>query len=250
VEWLWLIVAAGGAGFAAKWWRNRRSTRRAEADELLAVRRLADDDVADLGARLRRLDDELGGEALDEETQVARRTAHDAHACAVQALSGVSGVEDVRTVTAAVAEGHHALACARARAVGASPPDHRAVCFFNPQHGRSAAEVLWTRPGHGARSVPACSSDADRVARHEAPDVRTVTVGARTMPYWAAGSAFLPYTQGYFAGTATLSWALRPGEVEGAPDKAGYFGTGIVGSSGHFDGGGFDGSGGNSGGGF
>jgi hypothetical protein len=118
------------------------------------------------------------------------------------------------------------------------------VCFFNPLHGPSVTEVLWTRPGHGARRVPACATDADRVTNKLLPEVRTVKIGARSMPYWAAGSAFLPYAEGYFAGVAALSWALHPAAFEAAPETGGYFGTGIVGSSGHFDGGGFDGSGG------
>ena len=122
-------------------------------------------------------------------------------------------------------------------------PAQRVLCFFNPLHGPSVTEVLWTRLGHGARRVPACSADADRVANKLLPKVRTVRIGARTMPYWTAGSAFLPYAQGYFAGVAALSWALEPAAFEAAPETPGYFGHGIVGSSGHFDGGGFDGSG-------
>ncbi len=72
-----------------------------------------------------------------------------------------------------------------------------------------------------------------------------VKIGARTtVPYWAAGGAFLPYASGYFADVASLSWALHPADIAGAPDTPGHFGSGIVGGSGHFDGGGFDGSGG------
>ncbi len=120
------------------------------------------------------------------------------------------------------------------------------MCFFDPQHGLSVADVLWTRPGHGPRRVPACPQDADRVTRKVAPEIRTVKIGARATPYWAAGNAFLPYTEGYFAGVVTLSWAFHPAVSDAAAGTGapGYFGTGVTGSSGNFDGGGFDGSGG------
>jgi hypothetical protein len=118
------------------------------------------------------------------------------------------------------------------------------VCFFNPLHRPSVTEVLWTRPGHGARRVPVCSMDADRVTDKVMPEVRTVKIGVRTMPYWTAGSALLPYMQGYFADVAALSWALQPAPFEASSETTGYFGHGIVGSSGNVDGGGFDGSGG------
>ncbi len=58
------------------------------------------------------------------------------------------------------------------------------------------------------------------------------------MPYWAAGSAFLPYAEGYFAGVAALSWALHPAAFEAAPEARRHFPNGIDGSSGGGSGGG------------
>ena len=244
MEWFWIIVAAGGAGFAVKWWRDRQATQNKKAEELEGVRRLAGEDVTYLAEQLQGLDREVGGHVLDEETRVAYQTALASCESAKRSLEKISDAEEVSKVTETLATGLYALACVQSRMAGRPVPEQRIVCFFNPLHGPSATEVLWTRPGHGGRRVPACSTDADRVTKKLMPEVRTVKIGARTMPYWTAGSAFLPYTQGYFAGVASLSWALHPAVFETAPETTGYFGTGIVGSSGHFDGGGFDGSGG------
>jgi len=244
MEWFWIIAAAGGAGFAVKWWRSRQAAGRRKAEELEGVRRLAGEDATYLREQLQRLDRERAGRVLDEETRVAYQTALDSYESAQHTLEHISNAEEVSKVTDTLAAGLFALACAQARVAGRPAPEQRVVCFFNPLHGPSVTEVLWTRPGHGARRVPACATDADRVTNKLLPEVRTVKIGARSMPYWAAGSAFLPYAEGYFAGVAALSWALHPAAFEAAPETGGYFGTGIVGSSGHFDGGGFDGSGG------
>ena len=253
MEWFWIIAAAGGAGFAVKWWRDRQATRRTTAEELESVRRLAGEDVAYLHEQLQRLDREIGGQVLDEETRVAYRTALDSCESAQRTLEQISTAEEVSKVTEILAAGLYALACAQARLAGRAVPEQKVVCFFDPVHGPSVTEVLWTRPGHGSRRVPACSTDADRVTNNLLPEVRTVKIGTRTMPYWAAGSAFLPYAEGYFAGVAALSWALHPAAFETAPETGRYFPNGIAGTSGGFgggvgaagDGGGADGGGGN-----
>ena len=130
-------------------------------------------------------------------------------------------------------------------------------CFFNPQHGPSVATVRWTQPGRGTRSLPACAQDAARVADHELPEIRQVTLGSRTVPYWDGGVAYLPYAQGYFAGAPVMMWAFQPtlawggggasGSFDGGGFGGGYDGGGYDG--GGFDGGGFDGGGGGGGGG-
>lgn len=125
-------------------------------------------------------------------------------------------------------------------------------CFFNPQHGPSVTDVLWTAPGgRGTRSVPAWAQDAARVAAHESPEVRTVRIGGREVPYWQAGSAFLPYSEGYFASAALMSWAWQPATTPGWFDGHGGYGGhgwhGGDGGHGGFDGGGYDGGGGGGG---
>jgi hypothetical protein len=244
MEWFWLIVAAGGAGFGAKWWRARRAIQRADADGLERVRHLAEEDVACLGELLLRFHREVGEQSLDDQTNAAYQIAVECYESAQRSLSRISRAEEVGDVTHIISTARHALACAQARLAG-HPTPRRVMCFFNPQHGPSAGDVLWTRPGHGQRAVPACPEDVQRVADKLGPGIRVVNMGNRTAPYWAAGSAFLPYTRGYFATTATLAWACYDQVADAAAGAGapGYFGTGIVGSSGNFDGGGFDGSG-------
>jgi len=72
VEWFWIIAAAGGSGFAVKWWRDRQGAGRRKAEELQGVRRLAGEDARYLHEQLHRLDREIGGQVLDAETRGGR----------------------------------------------------------------------------------------------------------------------------------------------------------------------------------
>ena len=123
MEWLWIIVAAGGAGFAARWWRVRQTTRRTTAEELEGVRRLAGEDVAYFEEQLQRLDRELGGQDLDEETRVAHQTELYSCESAQRTLEQISNAEEVREVTETLASGLYALACAQARLAGRPGPE-------------------------------------------------------------------------------------------------------------------------------
>jgi hypothetical protein len=105
VEWFWIIVAAGGTGFAAKWWRDRQVTRRTRAEELERVRRLASEDVTYLNNQLQQLDCEVGGQVLDEETRVAYQTALYSCESAQRTLAQISNTEEVRKVTELVGTG-------------------------------------------------------------------------------------------------------------------------------------------------
>ena len=126
-------------------------------------------------------------------------------------------------------------------------------CFFNPQHGPSVHEVLWTcrPPRHPHR--PRLRQCAARIASREKPEVRTVKIGSRTVPYWEAGAAYMPYTVGYFSptsftmGAAGVAWVWEMPTDPGIGHHGGDYGGGH--DSGGFDGGGFDGGGGGDGGG-
>ena len=249
MEWLLLVLIAGGGGFAAKRWRNRTASRRSEHEELDGVRRLADEDVTVLGEQLQRLDGEVEGHDLDAATRLDYQTALDAYETAQRSVSGIRGADEISKITDTLSAGRYALACVQARVDGSPLPESRVPCFFNPQHGPSSTTVLWTQSGHGTRTVPACAQDAARVANHEAPEVRKVKIGSRTVPYWEAGAAFLPYGEGYFAGAAALAWAFQP---PATLDIGGWHGGGHGGGgydAGGYDGGGHDGGGGGDGGG-
>jgi hypothetical protein len=247
MEWFWIVVAAGGAGFTVTWWRAREQARRAAIAEFEAVQRLAGEDVDHLGEQVRRVGENIAASARTDETLDAYRSAVDAYELAKVSLSRLTDVGGVEDVTAAIAAGHHALARAVAQppSSGGPEPEERPMCFFNPQHGPSTTDVLWTRPGHGQRRAPACSQDAQRLIDGLSPQIRTVGSGAGSRPYWSAGNAFWGYTRGYFASVVTLSWAFQPAapDAAAATGRPGHLGSGITGSSGKFDGGGFDGSG-------
>jgi uncharacterized membrane protein YgcG len=243
MEWLLIALAVGGAGIVGRRWQRRRALVALSKSELEGVRRLAEEDVTVLGEQLRRLDAEVADRTLDEAARVDYQTALDAYESAGRAAPRIKTPEEISKVVDTLSTGRYALACVQARADGRPVPQRRVACFFNPQHGPSVTDVMWTPGrGRGTRQVPVCAQDAARVAAHEAPEVRTVTVRSRHVPYWEAGAAYLPYGEGYFASAAVMAWAFQPPSAGGSwsgPDGGG----GGFGGEGGFDGGGFDGGG-------
>jgi hypothetical protein len=227
-----------------KRWRARSALRRTAQEELDGVRRLADEDVTILGEQLQRLDAEVGGRVLDEPTRIDYQVALDSYEAAQRAVRRIGTADEVSKITDTLSTGRFALACVQARLAGRPLPEHRTPCFFNPQHGPAVTYLNWTPPGRGTRSVPACAQDAARIAHHEAPEVRSVRIGSRQVPYWQAGKAFQPYGDGYFAGAAVMTWAFMSpiDQVGSGAGLDGGWGFGMDG--GGFDGGGFDGGGG------
>ena len=255
MEWVLVVLAAGGGGSYAVWrLKTLRSTRRERAEQLEVVRRLAEEDVTEYGEQLQHLGDDLGGQELDVETRRDYQHALDAYEKAKWVAPRLGDVEEISSLTDLLADGRYDMACVRARVAGEQLPERRVPCFFNPRHGPSYGDVLWTTGRLGTRRVPACQQCAARLASREKPEVRTVTIGSRRVPYWEAGSAYLPYTRGYFpaelAGAAAVAWLWAPvdpgvgGYGSGGYDQGGYdYGGGGL------DGGGFGGGGGGDGGG-
>ena len=200
-----LGAAAAGAGRrVAVQRRRRRDDGRAELD---GVRHVAEEDVVVFGEQLRRLDEVVGDHDLDPDARTDYQTALDAYEKAQRAVDGLTDASQVSRVTEALTDGRYALACVRARVEGRPLPTVRTPCFFNPQHGPAATEVMWTTGARGSRQVPACAVDAARVANRERPEVRTVDDGSGQVPYWEAGSAYEPYRSGYY--TADLTHVMR-----------------------------------------
>ena len=244
MEWLVVLLAGGAASYAGLRLRALRLDRRERAEELAGVIRLAEEDVTVLGEQLARLGTELAGADLDDAARQDYQTALDAYERAKWDAPRLREPEQISTLTDTLSAARYAIACVRARASGEPVPARRVPCFFNPQHGPSARDVEWTPRRGATRTVPACVQCRARVAAHEQPEVRVVRIGSREVPYWEAGAAYFPYTEGYFAGGAaiagvSLMWAYTQSEV-GSGD--GGFGGG-VGPGGGFDGGGFDGGG-------
>jgi uncharacterized membrane protein YgcG len=248
MEWILVILAAGGAGWAGRGWHRRRALGTVSKEELAGVRRLAEEDVTVLGEQLRRLDEEVADRPLDEAARVDYQTALDAYESAGRAAPRIGTADEISKVIDTLSTGRYALACVQARVEGRPVPERRVPCFFNPQHGPSVTDVMWTPGrGRGTRRVPVCAQDAARVAAHEDPEVRTVTVRSRRVPYWEAGAAYLPYGEGYFASASVMAWAFQAHVANAS--SPGYDGAGWGGpDGGGFDGGGFDGGGGDGGG--
>ncbi|NHC46936.1 hypothetical protein [Motilibacter aurantiacus] len=190
---LGLLVVAGGG--ALLWSRRQRGKR--EAAQLAEVRSAAEEDVTALGEDIAGLDI---GRAADEATTRDYRGALDAYDRSKAALEAAQGPEDLAAVSEHLEEGRWRMECVRARLAGRLVPERRPPCFFNPRHGPSVTEVEWSPDGGAPRTVPVCELDAERLARGEEPDSRTVLVRGAPTPYWSAPAAYSPYTGGYYGG--------------------------------------------------
>jgi hypothetical protein len=223
------------------------------------MRHVADEDVTVFGDQLRRLGETVGDRALDEATRADYQTALDAYERAKWDAPRMEHADEISALVDTLATGRYAMVCVRARLAGEPVPELRVPCFFNPQHGPSARDIRWTSPRHGTRRVPACSRCAHQVASRQKPEVRTVAIGARKVPYWEAGGSLHPYSRGYFPSDAAaagygMAWIYT------APDLGSGFQGGVYdgGGAGGYDGGGggdfgggdWGGGGGDGGGGF
>ena len=212
MEWILALIAAGGEGIVA--WRlvsARRQARRdgaERAEQLVAAQAMVEEDTTVLGEQLTRLVGDTPVSDMDEATRVDYQTALDAYESATRAVPALRDVEEVSTVVDTLTTGRFALACVHARLRGEPLPERRTPCFFNPQHGPSVRDVLWTTSASGTRNVPACAQDAARLANGEQPELRRIKVGSTMLPYWEAGAAYLPYGRTWFS-TAVLEGAYR-----------------------------------------
>lgn len=189
MEWLAFVVGGGTASYVVWWLRERRTTRRLRARELDQTRRLAEEDVIVLGEQLRRLAQVAGDRELDRAAEDAYHDALDAYERARREAHRLHDLLDLDELMDTLAGGRYAIACVRAALDGLDAPPRLTSCFFNPQHGPSATQVLWTPTGWGTRLVPACRQCASRVASHERPAVRMVRVGDHQLPYWQLAAA-------------------------------------------------------------
>jgi hypothetical protein len=200
MEWVIGALLAAGAGtgglLGLRRHLVRRRGRRADDEELLAAQAMADEDTTLLGEQLQRV--EAPVEAMAPATRLDYQSALDAYESAKRAVPRLRSADAVSTVVDTLSTGRYALACVEARLAGRPVPELRVPCFFNPQHGPSVRDVVWTSAVRGTRTVPACAQDAARVARGESPPVRQIRVGSTLAPYWEAGAAYLPYDENYF----------------------------------------------------
>ena len=254
MEWLVLaFAAAGGAGaYTARRVLTMRADRRDRTVQLEQARLVAEEDVTVFGEQLQRLGDAVSDRTLDQPTRTDYQTALDAYERAKWDAPRMEHADEISSLVDTLATGRYSMACVRARLAGNPVPELRVPCFFNPQHGPSARDVMWTSPRHGTRRVPACVRCTNQLAAREKPEVRKVRLGSRTVPYWEAGASLHPYSRGYFpadaaAGGLGMAWIYTAPDLGSGFYDAGMGGGGAYGGgfdSGGFDGGGFDGGGG------
>lgn len=191
---LGLVVAVVGLS------RRRRRAQEAEAARarLEPVKKLAFEDITALGTDLQDLDAEVAGHTLDEATRADYQRALDAYDDAKLSGDAMTEPDDITHVTHILDDGRYAIACVRARVAGDLLPTRRPACFFDPRHGISSTDILFTPVGGAPREVPVCALDAERVSVGADPAIRTVMRGSRRVPYWEGGPAYQPYAAGYF----------------------------------------------------
>ncbi|MFC7382500.1 hypothetical protein [Sphaerisporangium rhizosphaerae] len=195
-----VLAVVGGLGifFISRSKKRKREAR--EAAELAQVKQTVEEDVTKFGEEITALDLDVKVSDNQAKTSGDWQQALDAYERAKNELAAVKRADDLRGVTTALEEGRYALACVKARVSNEPLPERRAPCFFNPQHGPSARDVLWAPPGGAPRDVPACAADAQRVEQGFDPHMREVMVDGQRRPYWDAGPAYAPYASGYYGG--------------------------------------------------
>ncbi|MFF8102113.1 hypothetical protein ACF07S_20605 [Streptomyces sp. NPDC016640] len=254
------VLAAGGAGAYAVVRRNRRRHEEERRAALERLRVVVDEDITAFGEELDRLDFHPAERGADDAMRADYEHALDAYEQSKTFMAEAREPEDVRAVTQAVEDGRFALASLTARREGRPPPERRPPCFFDPRHGPSVADAVWTPPGGAEREVPVCAADRARLADGLDPAVREVDTDHGRRPYWDAGPAYGPWAGGYFGGgllpgllVGTMLGGMMAGPGYAADYGAGYgefngYGGGDV-SGADFDGGDFGGDFGGGGGG-
>jgi hypothetical protein len=249
------LLGAGGAALLV----GRRRRRARDAAEFEEAKRNARDDLVALGDDIRALDIDVQMPNVDPEAKADYDHAVARYTEAEDLWERARTPGDLAPVGSALEEGRWAMASANARFSGETPPERRPPCFFDPRHGPSSRDVLWSPPYGEERPVPACEADAQRVERGDEPQAREVEWAGRRVPYWQAGPAYAPFAGGFFGGFgggllpgiligSLLGGAMSPGiayggwDDGGGGDGGGDFGGG--GFGGDFGGGDFGGGGG------
>ncbi|WP_028647383.1 hypothetical protein [Nocardiopsis sp. CNT312] len=234
---LLVALVAGGAWFVH---RSRKKRAAEKAQQVAEIKQMATEDVVRLGEDVARLEIDLT--AVDEATRVDYTRAMDSYDQAKARLDTITEPEQVKAVTQSLEDGRYHMAATRARMNGEPVPERRGPCFFNPQHGPSAEDVVWAPPGGAPRSVTACAVCAQAVRTGGQPDVRLVEVDGERRPYYDAGPAYSPYAGGYFGTDMMMGMftGMMMGSMMGSMMGGGMMGAGDLGDAGGGDFGGGD----------
>jgi hypothetical protein len=172
-----LVVLAAALGLGLRWWKSRPGKDEGpalyrpsydvlpdEADTLAERQALAREDVTRFGEELDAADVRLDVvTASTESVATDLQAAMDAYADAGRVVDAEPTDEQLREVRATVEYGRWRLACAQAVVADQPKPARRAACFFDPAHGTSVTDWMYTPPGGKAREVPVCAACATRL---------------------------------------------------------------------------------------
>ena len=156
----------GRRGAARRPARKRRARDAAEFEE---AKRNARDDLVALGDDIRALDLDVEMPNADPQARADYDHAVARYTEAEEQWELARRPQDLAPVGAALEEGRWAMASAKARFDGETPPERRPPCFFDPRHGPSSRDVEWSPPYGEQREVPACEADALRVEERRRP---------------------------------------------------------------------------------
>jgi hypothetical protein len=218
------IVLGGGGLFAFGRARRRRREEKAQVEEL---KRIANEDLLALGDDVRAIDIDIEMPDVDPKARDDLSTALDRYDRAEQALARARTPQDFAPISQALEEGRYAMESAKARLAGRQPPERRPPCFFDPRHGPSTRDVMWSPDGYSQeRPVPACEADAVRIESGHEPMSREVVLGGRRVPYYFGPSWMGPYAGGWFGGFGGLGGGFLGGLLLGEMMGGGFGGWG------------------------
>jgi len=239
-----LLVVLGGLFI----WRPRRLRRQRELAEAKAA---AQDDLLALSNRITDHQNDVSVQSNPEAAaeQVAALAAYER---GTAALDAARRPDDMQAVSRNIAEGQYRLACAEAIANSQPKPGRRPMCFFDPRHGMSVANVSWAPPDGGpSRMVPVCIDDERRIDQGIQPEMRTVDNGSGSRVQYVNAGFAPAYWGGFGYGGAMLGGFLL-GEALASPPifinndyGYGYGDPGYSDGGDNFGGGDFGGDGGN-----
>jgi hypothetical protein len=228
-------------------WRPRRNRRRQELNE---ARLAAQDDLIALSNKITDHENDVSIQS-NPDAAGEQAAALAAYERGTSALDAARRPQDMRAVSRAIAEGQYRLACAQALANGQPKPDRRPMCFFDPRHGMSVADVSWAPPDGGpARTVPACIDCERKIEQGLQPDMRTVQDASGDRVVYV-NSGFAPsYWGGFGYGGDMLTGFLLGSALASPPvivnENYGYgggdnYGGGDFGNGDNYGGGDFGG---------
>lgn len=192
---------------------RRKREREFEAlDRWRTARRLASGDVTDLGEQLTGLPGSLGFEASDHQ-----RLALENYERARDELRSSATAEDVIAIEQLLVDARYHRAAVLALTAGEPLPERRVPCFFDPRHGPSATDEMWSPPIGASRTVAVCASDARLLKAGSEPRTRMIRVGDRFVPVHEVGGyeVALDHDRGLFHDQqASYKNSLHQAQVE------------------------------------